>query len=322
MSRQLSMWQSARFCAAAAFSIALVLLPAASASAQAQAQAKVTPKEVLSNRDVIALVAAQLPSDLILAKIATASVAFDLSTSGLIELNRGRVPTEVVKAMMARAAGSPVASAPLSPGNPSVIDVGSAANPALIAGSEVAQPAEPGIYMYADSAGRRALMMLEPSAYSSGKSGGYLKSALTYGLAKTRTKAVVRGEQASIRTTDRRPVFYFVFEKTNGGLSGSGGPFFGNGVTSPNEFTMIRLTVAQGSRETVVQSSNAFGASSGTSDKAVVSFRFTRLKPGFYRVYFEQDVEPGEYCFLSAAGQQVAGAGMMGVTRLWDFGIR
>ena len=297
---------------------ALVLLLLCGGARAVSAQTSPAASEVLKNRDIIALVAAQLPAEVILAKIAISSASFDLSTTGLIELNRGKVPTEIVKAMMGRASGATTGPAVLaSPQG----GAGAMASAVPAGGSEVAQPPEPGIYMYADSSGRRALMMLEPSAYSSGKSGGYLKSALTYGIAKTKTKAVVRGEQASIRTTDRRPVFFFVFEKTNGGLSGAGGPFFGNGVTSPNEFTMIRLTVASGTRETIVLSANAFGSSSGTSDKAVVSFRFTRLKPGFYRVYFEQDVAPGEYCFLSASGQ-VAAAGMMGMTRLWDFGIR
>ena len=288
---------------------------------QLYSQRDTSSKEVLSNRDVIELVSAQLPTDVILAKIASSTVAFDLTTSGLIELNRGKVPSEIVKAMISRSSvGQPESSSASAP--PAESAETSAPGSSIPPGSEVARPSEPGIYMYADSAGRRTLRMLEPSAYSSGRSGGRLQSALTYGLAKTKTKAIVRGEEASVRTLDRRPVFFFVFERTNGGLSGSSGLFFDNGVTSPNEFTLIRLNVSQGVRETVVLSANVFGSSSGTSDKDVVPFRFTRLMPGFYRVHFEQDVEPGEYSFLSAAGQQLAGSGITARARLWDFGIR
>ena len=308
----------ARFACASMLCVSTVPI----AKSHAQTPSRSTATEVLTNRDVITLVSAQVPADLIIAKITSANVAFDLSTNGIIELNRGKVPSEIVRAMMTRASGAPVAGGVGSPQTPATRGITpAAADGQLLAGSDVAQPTEPGIYMYADSAGRPTLMMLEPSAYSAGKSGGYLKSALTYGIAKTKTKAVVRGEQAAIRTTDRRPVFYFVFEKTNGGLSVASGPFFGNGVTSPNEFTLIRLRVSGGGRETVVMSSNAFGSSSGTSDKSVVLFRMTRLRPGYYRVYLEQDLAPGEYCFFGT-GSQAAGPGMMAVSRLWDFGIR
>ena len=66
---------------------------------------------------------------------------------------------------------------------------------------------------------------------------------------------------------------------------------------------------------------NAFGASSGTDEKANTGFTFTKLRPGVYKVVPKAPIRPGEYCFLSASGLGAYGAGSAGASRIFDFGV-
>jgi len=145
--------------------------------------------------------------------------------------------------------------------------------------------------------------MLEPSVYSQGKSGGFLASAMTYGIAKIKMKAVLRGAHANARVSDPQPVFYFYFETKSAGLSQSSSPF--GGTSTPNEYTLLKFDVKGETRETLVGSMNAFGGSGGTDDKAVTSFTYTKLRPGVYKVMLNGALQPGEYGFISASGVAV-----------------
>jgi len=153
---------------------------------------------------------------------------------------------------------------------------------------------DPGIYMYAETKNGLHMVILEPTVYSQGKSGGMFKSAMTYGIAKMKWKAVVRGAHANVRSSDSKMAFYFFFEESNAGLSHAS---FG-GTTTPNEFTLLKFDEKKDSRETVVMQANAFGASSGTDEKANTGFALTKLRPGVYKVVPNTPLKPGEYCSL------------------------
>ena len=83
------------------------------------------------------------------------------------------------------------------------------------------------------TAGRKRWSCLSP-VYSQGKSGGVFASAMTYGIAKVKWKAVVRNAHASVRMSDAQATFYFYFEEKGAGLSHAE---FG-GTSTPNEFTL------------------------------------------------------------------------------------
>jgi hypothetical protein len=161
------------------------------------------------------------------------------------------------------------------------------------------------------------LVMLEPNVYSEGKSGGVFKSSMTYGIAKVKWKAVVRGPHANVRSGDTGMIFYFYFEEANAGLSRAS---FG-GTTTPNEFTLVKFDIKKDSRETTVMKGNAFGASSGTDEKANTPFTFTKLRPGVYKVVPNSSLTPGEYCFLTSTWGGTYNAGAAGATRIFDFGV-
>jgi hypothetical protein len=258
----------------------------------------------LTNADVIEMVGIGLSDDVVVDKIHSADTTeFDTSLEGLKTLKAGKVSDAVLRAMInPRPASSPAPESATAikadPNDPNSLH-------------------DPGIYMYVKGKNGLQLVMLEPAVYSQGKSGGVFKSAMTYGIAKVKWKAVVRGARANVRSGDQGMAFYFYFEEANAGLSHAS---FG-GTTTPNEFTLLKFEVKGDTRETVVSKANAFGASSGTDDKANVPFTFSKLRPGVYKVVPNAALKPGEYCFLSSSGVGTFGAGAAGATRVFDFGV-
>jgi hypothetical protein len=83
--------------------------PAPRATAAAAAAPRPEPQEPsLTNEDVVKLVQAGLASDLIVTKIMqSSSVAFDLSTNGLVALANLKIPHDVIAAMLRRAHDGP-----------------------------------------------------------------------------------------------------------------------------------------------------------------------------------------------------------------------
>lgn len=64
-------------------------------------------KEVLNNEGILKLVAGQLSKDIIITKIHMSKPDYDLTTSGLINLNQNKVSQDIIKAMMAATSGTP-----------------------------------------------------------------------------------------------------------------------------------------------------------------------------------------------------------------------
>ena len=260
----------------------------------------VSHPEVVTNVTVIEMVNAKLPSDVIVTKIQTSKTNFDLSTTALVKLNESSVPSDVVKAMMQKgtAVEMPAAEPPANPNDPNTWH-------------------DPGIYVYASNGRETKLVMLEPTVYSQGKSGGHFASAMSYGIAKIKWKAVVRNAHSNVKVGDPKSVFYFYFEEKGAGLSH---PQFG-GTSTPNEFTLLKFDVKKEERETTVMKANAFGSSTGTDDKANIGFKFEKLKPGIYKVIPTRDLSPGEYCFIGAGIGGAFAPGAAQANRLFDFGV-
>ena len=212
--------------------VAKLALVAVIASVLVKAQSSPQP-DVVTNQTVIEMVKAKLPADVIITKIQTSQTNFDLSTAALVKLNENSVPADVIKAMMQKSAAPAVqtvaATTPAEPSNPNDPNTWH----------------DPGIYVYASNGRETKLIMLEPTVYSQGKSGGHFASAMTYGIAKIKWKAVVRNAHANVKVGDEKAVFYFYFEEKGAGLSH---PQFG-GTSTPNEFTLLKFDVKGDSRK-------------------------------------------------------------------------
>jgi len=264
------------------------------------------PAKKMTNEDVIEMLGLGLTDDVVMDKIhSTPATDFDTTVAGLKILKTAKVSDSVIRAMINPHPATPLVSAA---SRDSTVN----ANP-----NDPTSSHDAGIYMYAKAKDGLRLTILEPTVYSQGKSGGMFKSAMTYGIAKVKWKAVVRGNHSNIKTGDSGVVFYFYFEESSAGLSHAS---FG-GTTTPNEFTLLKFEEKKDSRETVVMQGNVFGASSGTDEKANTGFSFTKLRPGVYRVVPNDPLKPGEYCFLSSSGVGPYGAGSAGASRLFDFSL-
>ena len=288
----------------------------------------------LSADDVVAMVKAGLSEKVIVMAIRREEKAFGLSALQLVQLKLAGVSDNVLmvmldpKAELDTATPTPTGAQPGRPPETSqavvvpgiglgIIPVGSpihsnpsgatpapgTANTASVDVNNPDAPHDSGIYLFTVKNDVPRMTMLERAAYQGGKSGGMFTSALTGGIKKVKWKAVLPGRRAALRTTERRPVFYFYFDDKAAGL---GKTAFG--ASNPNQFALISLTVKSRARETIVGQSGAFGRSSGTHEKSMRAFRSERLRPGMYRVIPMYPLEPGEYCFLASG----LGGGMMG----------
>jgi hypothetical protein len=249
---------------------------------------------VLTNDDVVKMVQAKLGDAVIVNKIKSSPSKFETNTDALIGLKGAGVSDAVLAAMAGAGAPAAVATGPVAP----------PPDP-----NDPLSPHPPGIYYVRKNPGGRSMVLLEPTVYSGGKSGGVLKHAMTSGFSKMKWKAVVQGSRANLRLTESRPTFYFYFEERAGTLGSA---------SSPNEYVLARMESKKDERELIVGQMSAFGASTGTRSKDTISFDFQKVKPGIYKVDSRTDIEPGEYCFFYAGGTQALGATG---GKLFDFGI-
>ena len=304
-------------------------------------------QEGLTTDGVARMVEAGLSDDVILARLHKENKAFDLSADDMIRLKKAKVSDAVLQAMIdpkAELKPAPTAVAPVP--QPATIQVPSIQIPVIPAiatanrsgatpapgASAAGDPNDPlaphdsGIYVYTnDREGKPQMIVLERASYQGSKTGGMLQSAMTYGISKAKTKAVIPGAHAGIRISDPAPVFYFYFDDKQAGLGKT--TYFGsNNVSNPNQFSLLRLEVTKQNRETTVGQFSALGGSSGTDSKSMVQFKSERIRPGLYKVTVES-IKAGEYCFLASSGMVgtgmagAYGAGMTAAADIFDFGV-
>jgi len=263
-------------------------------------------QDALTNESVVKMVKAGLSEGVVLSMVDTQPANYLVTPDNLIQLKSAGVPDRIVAAMVARNAGT----APIAP-NPSV----ATGNPDDPMGLHYS-----GIYLYSrDRNGLHRMTILEQAAYQGSKTGGVMGAALTYGIKKVKTKAVIPGQHASIRTRDSQPVFFFYFEDKAAGLGkGTFGP---GAVSNPNQFALVKLTVTKTSRQTVIGEFGVFGSSTGTNEKSMVAFTSERLRPGLYKVVPTGQMDDGEYCFLVSTYTGAYAAGAAAASQIFDFSV-
>ena len=268
--------------------------------------------EVLTNEKVVTMVKAGLPANIVVNKIRTSKTNFNTSTDELIRLQQVRLPAEIINAMLEATNKEAAVISRTGAGDTTKTDP-----------HDPASAHEAGIYFYEEKDGKRQMVQLEPSISTQSKSGGFFKSAMTYGIAKIKSKAVLSNRDARLQLDTARPVFYFYFEVKNSGLSTSGNIYSGSS-TSPNEFVLVKMDQKKNGRELVVGQANVFGAESGTLDKYARPFDYEKLGPGVYKVVPRVDLEDGEYGFFYGGTTPIVGYGYFGAgvsPKIFDFGI-
>lgn len=255
----------------------------------------------MTNQSVLDLQQLQFGDEVIIEKIKSSTCSFDTSTEALKTLKAagisGAVMAEMIRASNRGPAPASAASVAAAPSNP----------------NDPLTPHEPGIYYLNEETQPPAMVQIEPTVYTASRSGGFLKSALTYGIAKVKTKAVLSGPAAKTQIQTRRPTFYFYFEPP--GAAGSGLPYF-SAASSASEFLLTRTETKKKNRELVVGEFNAFSAEGGVQEESIVPFDYEKIGPGVYKVSPKGDLIKGEYCFFYGGSAPAAGSG-----KVFDFGM-
>lgn len=283
-----------------------------------------TPK-VLTNQDVLDMVGAKLSDSVIVSAIRTSTCKFSTGAQDLIALKKAGVSDAVMEAMTEAGAPAPARRIPGLAGAAANAS-GATPSPGTETSGDPNDPMAPhdsGIYLYTkDRDGKPEMVALERAAEQATKTGGMLGSAMTYGIKKAKTKAVIPGAHAGIQTADVPPVFYFYFDDKQAGL---GKTHFGmSNVSNPNQFALLKLDVKKSDRETIIGQFSALGMSSGSDTKSMIPFKSERVRTGLYKVV-AQGIEPGEYCFLALTGPSTGIMGAYGAgasaTDIFDFGV-
>lgn len=260
--------------------------------------------ETLNNSSVIQLVKAGIGNDAVIAKIKNTPGKYDLNTDDLIALKTAGVSSDVIAAMIAGYSESkPVAVATMS-----LTDI----NPST--------PHPSGLYLIDGAANR--LDRIDPTVSTQAKTGGIFGYALTMGIASMSVKVAIAGQTARVTTSNEAPSFYFFFDASNpatANISSSWASGSAQTVSSPSEFTLIKLAEKDGRREARVGSLNIAGAKSGVMDKDRIAFDYEMVREGVYKVTLKQPLQPGQYGFIYA----LAGGGTNGAmtARIFDFEV-
>lgn len=285
----------------------IIFLMFASYTAHSQAG----KEEILTNQKILQLHNAELGKSVIIGKINTSKCEFALDTDDLIKLKKAGLPSDIIEAMITRS--SVLSGTVVSSDNNSGKQLS-------VTGSDSIKAIPSGIYYM--TKGSRELVELEPSVFSQAK---IESGMLGMGFGKTKQRASLSGEKANLQVIDSLPEFYFYFDKAqNGNLAGSQNVGWYSSASSPNEFLLINFTFSQNknskNREVVTSTMSAYeGARMGIEEAYKVKFRYTKLAPGIYKVYFEHALPKGEFGFMYAGGASTYN--MTQINKVFDFGV-
>lgn len=270
-----------------------------------------SPLPILRNQDIVDMTLGKVSRKIITKKIQYSDSDFSLTTEALIELKNAKVPDELVKVMMVPKRA-----------------VLQSTNPNLIAGALAPHPefpiatrnkfGSPGIYYEEYKNNTAKYEELEPTTTNQRNSGGLgeaVANSATKGLTGTSQRVGLANPSANFLIEDNRPVFYFVFGGTRKDMNTVAESIF-EGVASPNDFTLMRVKPTNRGREFVIGRESSVSSSSGFSE-GTVPFRFKKISNTLYKVYFDQEIQAGEYAFFYNKGSEFNSS-----LKLYDFSLR
>lgn len=258
----------------------------------------------LTTSDVIALNAAGIGDDAIIAKINGSNTVFDLSTDQMIALKKQGLSGPVIVALIN--SGKSNGRQQMSADSPDPM---------------VAHAT--GVYLLDPTVSPTKMVRIDATVSNQAKTGGIIGYALTGGLASLSVKAVIQNESARVRSSGGKPVFYFFFDESNaqgGAIAGTWSSGTAATVSAPSEFSLIGLLKKQGRREARVGSANVGGVKTGVLDKDRLEFTYDTIRPGVFKVTPVKTLPSGEYGFIYAVNGQSTGGAVS--ARIFDFAVQ
>lgn len=280
----------------------------------ASGEAKVLPVladspygEVLINEDVLALVAAGVHTEVVVAKIDATASAFDTSVETLIGLSEAGIAAPVLAAMARASAASPVAD-----------EFGGTPCPG------------PGVYVAAGPADADVLevalgglLALDMDSVARIGEGGLMASAadMAYGILPTRISATVDGTAAARRLLEPRPEFWFCMPE-------AASPFDPIANIDPQGFALVAHKVSERREERRFNLASFWmlGSRIGPSRRQQHTLTFTPVRGNVYRATPEQPLPAGEYGFYYASVPSLASYEFLAASgsvggRIFSFGV-
>jgi hypothetical protein len=181
-------------------------------------------------------------------------------------------------------------------------------------------PHPSGLYLIDTPANR--VNRIDPTVSNQAKTGGIFGYALTGGIASMSIKVAISGEAARVMSPSGSPSFYFFFDASNpqtANITSSWAAGSAQTVSSPSEFTLIKLMEKKGRREARVGSMNIGGAKTGVMDHDRIPFDYQMVREGVYKVTVKQPLEAGQYGFIYALSGGGTGGAM--TARIFDFAV-
>lgn len=254
----------------------------------------------LSTDEIIALSATGIGDEAIIAKIRSSNTHIDLTVDQMVSLKTKGVTGPVIAALLTNNSRPAEMKLSVDSADPSV-------------------PHPTGVYLLDNTNGK--MVRIDPIVTNQAKTGGILGYALTGGIASMSVKAAVQNVTARTHANEVRPTFYFFFDESNPSAASAAATWASGTaatVTSPSEFTLVRLTQKKDHREARVGSANIGGVKTGVMDKDRLAFDYKIVRPGVFSVQPSAELAKGEYGFMySLSG---GGAGAM-TARIFDFSI-
>lgn len=280
-----------------------------------------TKSDTLRNETIIKLTQSKLGDNLIISKINSSPVKFDVSTDGLINLKKNNVSDPVINLMVEKQA-----------------KIDQAKNQSVNNNSDGSSFTfkKSGIYFKKDN----KYTTLDPTLVTSSNSkGGILRSAY-FG---NKIMSQIEGNEANY-TISKETEIYFNFVPMEKDLNVSHGQsvndddYFGsimrswqgNSVAiSPNEFKLVKLKVQKSilpfikKNKREYQSGKIKGMKSDLSigDNYIVNFKYEKVSEYTYKVKLPNDLLPGQYCFVYLGNNGKNMAYINNTNKVFDFGI-
>lgn len=222
-------------------------------------------QEKITNQSVLDMVDLGFGSEVIISKIESSDVDFDVSIDALKALKVKGVPSEVLALMIKK--------------------------------SKYENKTKGGVYYERNG----ELVRLEPTVFAGSKSNS-LAFALTSGIVSAKQKSYLPGETSSHILPVDKIEFVFQFDvNADTNLKSGMENWWFKLASSPKEFALVKLKVKKRKkeRELVTAKVNGFtGSQQGIDSKNAIIFKYEDMGGGKYKVVPEQRLEPGEYCFF------------------------
>jgi hypothetical protein len=225
--------------------------------------------ERLTIVDVVTMVQAKVPQDIVIQKIADCEPDFDLRPGALAALAKAGVPDEVLRAMSARQYGRPVTSSIM---------------PSAAVANSPAHISEVGAYI--DRKGAWGELLPEIVDF---KTGGVVKELATLAIVRGDVNGHVNG-QHSPNAVASAPIRILVYAQD------------GVAIT---EYQLLRLRQQSHSREFRTVTGGVFHVSGGAT-RDVVPFEGKKVAPRTYEINL-LTLQPGEYGLLPPASGDATG---------------